>query len=485
VELNETALCEEIAHTALKLVMAPARMPSLLGAWQVLLLFVGFYAGCNCHTTGINFVNWDGQKSCVPVKYSTPSNESELLAAVRYSIDHKQQIKVVGGGLSFSGIQMVDEGVSGHMISLDKLNKILQVTKFNDYSLVEVQAGARVRDLCGQLELLNLSMPNLGATATQSIVGAATTGTHGTGVNYGCIATQIEGFKLIDAQGISHAVSSSRKLDKPLLDAGRVSLGALGIIHSITLKTVPLFKLKKTYLSYSLSQLFLDLPSLMDQYEQLQWSFTPYTDSATVIIREIVDINTPISPEGGCWSTVPGVSTANCTDVSYKALTDSEARYESREIYTEMEMFIPVDQTLNAVNDFIAFMNDPDVVAKHDPVNALSVMIRYVAADDINLSPMNGRNTSVISFVVVGSQTESANQDEFMLYAQGLESICEAKYQGRVHWGKVNYASASYLQKAYIGSDGVSALDVFNRVRSQLDSQGVFMNGYLRDRLIG
>src|SRR5262249_277126 len=129
----------------------------------------------------------------------------------------------------------------------------------------------------------------------------------------------------------------------------------------------------------------------------------------------------------GCWSTVPGVSTANCTDVSYKALTDSEVRYENREIYTEMEMFIPVEQTLIAVNDFIEFMNQPEVVAQHNPDTVLSVMLRYVAADDIYLSPMNGRNSSVISFVVVGSQSEPADQDEFVLYAKGLESLCEDK----------------------------------------------------------
>lgn len=446
----------------------------------VFLVLCGVLVGsCVAHTTGINYVNWDGIKSCIPSKYSTPVDEKELLMLIRRNVHDNQPVKVVGGGLSFSGIQMTSNG--GQMVSLDFMNKILNTTYFPDGSaLVRVQAGIRVRELCGQLEALNLSMPNLGATATQSIVGAATTGTHGTGVNFGAIATQIHDFKLID--GLGNVLTASSRENSELFHAGRVGLGALGIIPEITLKVDPLFKLKKTTMSYSLQQLLIDLPSLMNSYERLQWSWTPYTDSATLILREGVDISTPITPEGGCWSTT--ASTANCTDVSYKALTDSEARYNAREIYTEMEMFIPIEYHIDAVNDYIAFMDS--VRDQHDPANQLSVMLRYVAKDDIYLSPMYQRDTAVISLVVVGDSEHSANQTEFALYAQGLENLCESKYQGRVHWGKVSYANAAQLQKAFAPTqpDGLNTFDAFNAIRKQLDPNGLFMNEYLNEKLV-
>jgi FAD/FMN-containing dehydrogenase len=434
------------------------------------------------HVTGINFVSWDGQQVCTPAKYSTPSDKFELLSIMRMALKNNESIKVVGGGLSLSGIQMSDDSMKrGHIISLDNMNQILNVDydTLSGGALVEVGAGIRVRDLCEQLELLNLALPNLGATATQSIVGAATTGTHGTGTNLGCLATQIDAFELVDGQLTSHVVSAST--DKSLFDAGRVGIGALGIIPSITLKTVPLFKLRKTTLAYSLAQLLIDLPVLMQRYERLQWSWTPYTDKATVIIREVVDINTPNDPrstaggdDGGCWSLT--MSTANCTDVSYKALTDSEFRYESREIYTEMEMFIPIEYAEAAVQDFIEFMDSPAVKDAHDPNVGLSVMLRYVAADDVYLSPMYKRCTAVISFIAID------NQEEFAMYAQGLEALCESKYQGRVHWGKVNYANSSSISKSYV-SGAVNTFDLFNEQRKRCDPSKTFMNSYLRQRL--
>ena len=393
---------------------------------------------------------------------------------MKYGLENKEEIKVVGGGLSFSGIQMTQ---GGHLVSLDNMDKILNVQKSSDGSaLVEVQAGIRLRDLCGQLETLDLAMLNLGATATQSLAGGLTTGTHGTGAKIGVLASQIHSFRLVDSHGVVHTASSTE--NKDIFDAGRVGVGALGIISTITLKAVPLWKMKKTTLSYSFSQLLVDLPALLKQYERLQCSWTPYTDSASVLIREDVPIDTPLvpaSPDGGCWST--SQSTTNCTDVSYKTLTDSQARYDAREIYTEMEMFIPVEYTEAAVLDFVAFMDS--IKSQHDPSIVLSAMVRYVAADDIYLSPAYGRDSSVISFIALGDTTATADPAEFEMYAQGLESLCESKYKGRAHWGKVNYAVSEYLQGAYH-----STFEKFNGVRKALDANGLFLNDYLRQRLL-
>jgi L-gulonolactone oxidase len=289
------------------------------------------------------------------------------------------------------------------------------------------------------------------------------------------MANQIHSFRLIDSRGVIHTASATE--NKDLFDAGRVGVGALGIITTITLKAEPLWKMKKTTLSYSFSQLMTDLPTLLTTYERLQWSWTPYTDSASVLIREDVPLDTPLvpaSPDGGCWSTTQ--STTNCTDLSYKTLTDSEARYAAREIYTEMEMFIPAEHVQAAVKDFVAFMDS--IRSQHDESIVLSAMVRYVKGDDILLSPAYGRDTAVMSFIALGDSEKTADYNEFERYARGLEELCERKYQGRPHWGKVNYAVSSYLQTAYN-----ETFSKFNAVRKSVDPSGMFMNDYLRQRL--
>jgi hypothetical protein len=221
------------------------------------------------------------------------------------------------------------------------------------------------------------------------------------------------------------------------------------------------------------------LPVLLEQYERLQWYFTPYTTAATLLLRE--ESSGPISPAptqddpGGCWGHQPGAST-DCTDLSYKAMTDSLSGYESRTIYTEMEMFIPVEHTEAAVLDFMAYMEE--VKEQHDPLVELFTGVRYVKKDSILLSPMNNRDSSVISFIVMGNKNHTGSPREFQLYASGLEAICESKYEGRPHWGKVNYATRDYLHKQY-----GEAMDTFNSVRNEMDPHGMFRNEYLDERL--
>jgi hypothetical protein len=438
-------------------------------------LVLSLFSWVSAHSVGITYVDWDGLQTCTPSKYSAPSDELQIAAIMKAGLATKEKIKVVGGGLSFSGVQMTQ---NGHLVSLDNMNKILNVTKLNDgNSLVEVQAGIRLRDLCARLEDLGLAMINLGATATQSLAGGLSTGTHGTGTEIGCLASQIHSFRMVDSHGNIHTASAVE--NKELFDAGRVGIGALGIISTITLNTVPLWKMKKTTLKYSLNQLLVDLPTLMSQYKRLQWSWTPYTDSASVLIREDVSFETPLSPggsDGGCWSTTQ--STTNCTDVSYKTLTDSEAGYNARSIYTEMEMFIPVESTEAAVRDFISFMDS--IRDQHDESIVLSAMVRYVAADDMYLSPVSGRDSSVISFIALGDKEKTADNSEFERYARGLEELCESKYQGRAHWGKANYANATYLKT--VGYP--STFEKFNTVRKTMDPSGMFINDYLTQRLL-
>lgn len=399
---------------------------------------------------------------------------------------NNQTLKVIGSGLSFSGVQL--NAPAGQMMSLEKYNKILSIKRISgsDNSLVEVQAGIAVRDLCELLDQHSLTLINLGATATQSIAGATATGTHGTGIALGNLASQIHSVRIVDSHGVVHIADADT--DKDLFAAARVGFGAVGIISTVTLTVVPSWKMH-VYQQYSpLDSLLSNLDTLVAQYDRMQWSFIPYTNDATVVIREDVPLDTPIypaDPDGGCWSNTQQTSdyatkttSVGCTDWSYKTLTDSLPKYENRSLYTEMEMMIPIEYTEAAIRDYISFM--ATIKDQHDPSKYVSVMVRYVAADDIYLSPMYGRETAVISIIVM------EDNEEFKRYATGLQSLCQEKYQGRPHWGKVNYllgGEESQSQAAYLSSVYPTTYDAFRKVMSRMDPEGMFLNEYIQERI--
>ena len=300
----------------------------------------------------------------------------------------------------------------------------------------------------------------------------------------------------MDASGAVHTASTKQNTD--LFEAARTGVGALGIITSVTLQAMPLWKMRKTSFAYPLASLLDDLPDLLDQYDRLQWSFEPYTDNATVVVREDVDWDTPIAPsglDGGCWSEHQPTAD-DCTDVSYKTLTDSLRHYDERQLYTEMEMFIAVEDSVQAVRDYMKYMES--VKHLHDPSVTLNVMLRYVAADDIMLSPMHGRDTAVISVIVVGNEAGSGDQGQFRLFAGGLQALCEGHYSARPHWGKINFAPADGQgwgegrQSGGVAPSHVSYAEYltsvyprwadYHIVMANMDPRGVFSITYLRQR---
>ena len=120
--------------------------------------------------------NWAENQKSHPSVIERPSSESEVIAVVNRAVSNKQRVKVVGSGHSFTGIAVPDEV----MIDLSKLNRIVDVDRAR--GLVTVQAGIVLSDLNAHLEAQGLSMPNLGDVTYQTLAGAVSTSTHGTGL---------------------------------------------------------------------------------------------------------------------------------------------------------------------------------------------------------------------------------------------------------------------------------------------------------------
>ena len=275
------------------------------------------------------------------------------------------------------------------------------------------------RDLNSLLESYGLALENMGATAAQTVSGATSTGTHGTGKHLGSMSTQIVGIRMVLADGTIMVADEENNQD--LLKIGRVGLGALGIISTITFRVVPLWNMKLSIIDMDLTELLDRHDEFYEKYDRFQWGYVPYSDPpvATVMLRENTD--EAITP-GGCWEPTVSVKEQPCVDVSYKTLVDSLERYDNRTIYTEIEIFVPQEHLKEAILDYMSFQES--VREQHDDSRGtLFTNIRYIKGDDITLSPMRGRDSAVISFTITGDRKKTGDYGEFEMFAKGLEEV--------------------------------------------------------------
>ena len=448
--------------------------------------------------SGLRWSGWDGRQSCAALSFALPEDEAGVVAEVRRAGAARERVKVVGAGHSFSAIAL-SEGA--RYMSLDRMRAGLRLEREaprgppgspgsgSESWLATVQGGMRLFELNDWLQRNGVALANLGATAEQSVAGAIATGTHGTGRELGSLSAAVAGLRLVDGEG---RVQVAREGDD-LLEAARVSLGALGVVTEVTLRVRPLFYLRETTVSVALEQLLARLPALAADNERLQWYVLPFATqangapaNATLLLRDEV-----AEPEGaGCWARAPpgpavphapsgGLVTHQCADLSFKALTDSRAGYASRPLYTEMEMHVPLAAERAVLDEFLSFLRGGlSAKARASPdLKGLFLGVRYVAADQGWLSPQYRRPTAVFSVIVdAGRRTDPGDGALFDECAAALERIA-ARHGAVPHWGKQNWADAAAIAQAY------PRLPDFALVRKRLDPKGIFLNDYLVKRL--
>lgn len=147
------------------------------------------------------------------------------------------QIRVVGAGHSFSALAKTDEV----LIRLDHFKGVIDANEAT--AQCTVQAGTRLYELGGYLAPLNQALINQGDIDQQSLAGAISTGTHGTGIDLPCLSAFVQGFELLTADG--ELLQCNKQQNTEIFQAGRVALGSLGILTKINLQNRPRYKLKE------------------------------------------------------------------------------------------------------------------------------------------------------------------------------------------------------------------------------------------------
>ncbi|HEX4306754.1 MAG TPA: D-arabinono-1,4-lactone oxidase, partial [Solirubrobacterales bacterium] len=241
-------------------------------------------------TTRGDWVNWAGDQRCRPARVVAPRSREELAEAVGAAAADGGKVSVTGSGHSFTETAMTD----ATMLRLDALRGVLDADR--ESGLVRLGGGTVLRELNEDLAALGLALENLGDIDAQTVAGAISTGTHGTGAGFGNISARVEGIELVLADGsvreLSAGVAGAADVagggspgDADLLRAARIGIGALGAISAVTLRCFPAFTLRRVDSAHRLADVLECFDEYATRNDHFELFTFPYSDRALVLER--------------------------------------------------------------------------------------------------------------------------------------------------------------------------------------------------------
>ena len=421
----------------------------------------------------IRWRNWSGAVSCRPESYYEPMTEAELRRIVAHHADERT-IRVVGSGHSFSPVVPTDDV----LLSLGSYTGVTAIDR--ERRQATVRAGTRLDDLNAELAGHDLALSNMGDVDRQTISGALATGTHGTGIDLGILATQVVELRLITAEGEVVTLSPT---DGDVFRAARLSLGALGVVSEVTLQLDSAYKLRERTRTAPLDAVLDNLEPLRENHRHFEFFWFPHTDTALVKTLDktrkpetrslpfTVDERAENLALGGLCrlsNRFPRLS-PYCGRVAAGTLTDGETVGPSHEVFptrrtvrfNETEYGVPADEGAAVVREI------RDHIRRAEPTVLFPVEFRCVASDDIPLSPAYGRDSAFIA-------VHKYHRKPYRSYFDACESIFDA-HDGRPHWGKMHSLDTERLRSRY------PEWDTFEEVRRSFDHDGAFLNDHLED----
>jgi L-gulonolactone oxidase len=354
-----------------------------------------------------------------------------------------------------------------------------------DGRLVTVQAGMPLYALNTWLAELGLAVPNLGDIDGQTVAGAISTGTHGTGLGHSTLASCVAALTLVTGDGSVVHVDSA----DPIFPAARLGLGALGIVVDVTLRCVDAFTLLADERPMPLREVLARLDDELAGNEHVEFYWYPHTEGTQLKRNNTVPANDrPLSAFRG-WldddflsntlyertcrlgravpAVVPAINaiaTRALTARTYTARSDRVFCTPRRVRFNEMEYEVP----RAAMPEVMAEL--PRIVERLPFKVQFPVEVRFTGPDDVWMSHGYGRESA---YFAVQQYTGSPYEP----YFRAFEALC-APLGGRPHWGKQHYRDADSLRTAY------PHFDDFLAVRDRLDPSRIFTNAYL-DRVLG
>lgn len=420
--------------------------------------------------------NWSGSVKASPLQSVKPRSIDELASLIKKYGQENRHVRVVGAGHSFTPIAQSNDV----LLSLDELQGLESID--TQRSIASILGGTKLKYLGDALFEHGMAQENLGDIDVQSISGAISTGTHGTGARFGTLSTQVEGFTLITASGEVLECSSEQNPD--IFKAAQVSLGTLGIIAKVRLRVVPAKRMHYQAYRKQFSECLDNLEAFKQENSHFEFFWFPYTEG--VQAKFLNETNEPVS-KSSLWNDFNKVVLENgvywllsegcrlfpplcklvCSISAQSIANIDEVNYSHRLFTTprmvrfqEMEYNIPAEHMRTVLTEIQASIEQHQFQV-HFPVEC-----RFVRSDDIWLSPAYQRESAYIAVHMYQGMP-------YRSYFYHIEEIFK-RYHGRPHWGKMHTRTAEDLSTLY------PRWQDFQRIRESLDPQGMFLNNYLR-----
>jgi FAD-linked oxidoreductase len=413
--------------------------------------------------------NWSRSVVARPETIARPATEDELARLTRAA----RKARVVGAGHSFMPLC----ATNGLLLDLSALEGDIEVA--DDRASVWAPAGMSLARLTKRLWDLGLSMANQGDVDPQSLAGAISTATHGTGETLGSLSTFALGFRIVTADGAVVECDASREPD--LFQAARLSLGLLGVMTRIRITVTPAFHLRQRLFGAPIGEVRDRLDEWAGAHRHVEFFQFPYSDQAMV---KILDPVPATEGEGSVAAdfdesafrfacdlsrTLPfaipmlqrlmarvGGAASSSVGPAYQVYPSDRAIP-----FEEMEYQLPRAAGLDTLKAAI------DHIRRHRLPVAFPFEFRLIAGDDIWLSPFNRGPCASVSMHQYGPM-------DWRGPFAAIEPIFRAA-GGRPHWAKRHALGARDVQDLY-----PRAAD-FERVRALVDPGAKFANPLMSD----
>ncbi len=414
-----------------------------------------------------SWANWAGNERATPKNMVWPETEEELADVMRQTTG---RIRPVGSGHSFSGVAP-SEGTMVHLGGIEGLRSLDPVTGEATFG-----AGTLLFNAAQELDAQGRAFDNLSDIDVQTLAGAFATGTHGTGENLTALHDYITGFRMVTADGDILDVNATSNPD--LFAAGKVSLGALGIITEYRLRTVPAFKLERTVRVEPRDEFIEKITDLASNHRHFEFFYFPGTGLVASIVHDVTDA--PVSDHTEAdddevlqglrqlrdefgwapwlrrWiaqSQFPHGVIENRVDHSSALLATARPTQ-----FVEMEYHLPLEEGPAMVEHVMTMLDQRSSV--YFPME-----YRHVATDDAWLSPFSGGPRASIAI-------HASPEEHYDFFFTEFEPEYVAK-GGRPHWGKLHSLDASNFRGLY------PDFERFLDLRKELDPSGKFLNPHL------
>jgi FAD-linked oxidoreductase len=421
--------------------------------------------------------NWSGGVSCKPRAIVAPKDEVELAAAVRKS---EGPVRVPGTGHSFTPIHETD----GTLIDLSAFRGLKHVDA--DRQTATLRAATPLWEASPLLHSRGMALKNMGDIDRQTLGGVVGTGTHGTGRALKSISAEVAGFRLLLANG--EVIQCSAGENAEIFQAGRVSLGMLGVMTEITMNVRPAYRLLEKNFSLPIDDLFRQLDDLVVSNRHFEFFWFPYSETA---VCKSLNETSEGAPEPRSADQLYQRGEKGGSDAAAFAWINEALPYApfmlgpahrlfsrlmpgpgrvrwSHEIFpsprtvrfNEMEYAVPYENGPDTLREIVTMIRERRINT------GFPIEFRTVAADDAWLSPFWRRESATIA-------VHQYHRVDTALLFDSCEAIFR-RHGGRPHWGKRHTLKAEEIGQIY------PQFGAFRALRGKLDPGGKFLNSHLR-----